>query len=217
MKIGYDAKRYFHNSSGLGNYSRDLVRILAENYPKNSYLLLAKKTSERCLKFLENPSISFQKITSGILGRQLKMGIDAQKENCDIFHGLSGELPLKWNKTPIKKIVTIHDVIFLKYPKFYSFFDKKIHTWKFQNACNQADIVIAISLQTKKDIIEYFKIPEEKIKVIYQTCHTAFKEKYSTIELQNIREQYQLPEKFLLNVGTIEERKNLFSVVKAIA
>jgi hypothetical protein len=53
------------------------------------------------------------------------MGKDAQKAGADIFHGLSGELPLKWDKTPIKKIVTIHDLIFVRYPQYYSFFDRK--------------------------------------------------------------------------------------------
>ena len=47
MKIAYDAKRFFHNLSGLGNYSRDLIRILAEHYPENEYILLSKNKSEK--------------------------------------------------------------------------------------------------------------------------------------------------------------------------
>lgn len=217
MKIGYDAKRFFHNASGLGNYSRDLVRILAERFPNNQYLLLAKNTSERAQNILELPNVCFKKISKGNFARQLKMGKDAQAENCDIFHGLSGELPLQWTSKPIKKVVTIHDVIFLKFPQFYSFFDRKIHTWKFKKACNQADLVIAISEQTKKDIIHYFKTPEEKIRVVYQTCHEAFKKVYSEDSKTKVQQKFNLPTHFILNVGTIEERKNLFPVVKAIA
>lgn len=216
MKIGYDAKRFFHNNSGLGNYSRDLVRILAEQFPDNQYVLLAKNTSEKTKKLLDCPNIFFRKISSGNFSRQLKMGVDAQAENCDVFHGLSGELPMKWASKPIKKIVTIHDVIFLKFPQFYSFFDRKIHTWKFKKACQQADVVIAISEQTKKDIIHYFKTPEEKIKVVYQTCHNAFKTSYPDEVRSSIQQKFQLPSSFILSVGTIEERKNLFSAVKAI-
>lgn len=216
MKIGYDAKRFFHNASGLGNYSRDLVRILSEKYSENQYLLFAKNTSERTKRLLDKPNILFKKISKGKFSRQLQMGKDAQVENCNIFHGLSGELPLKWGSAPIKKVVTIHDVIFLKYPQFYSFFDRKIHTWKFKKACNQADLVIAISEQTKKDIMHYFNTPEEKIRVVYQTCHDAFKKEYTAAELSEVAHKFALPEEFILNVGTIEERKNLFSVVKAI-
>ncbi|MDV2446171.1 glycosyl transferase family 1 [Elizabethkingia anophelis] len=216
MKIGYDAKRFFHNTSGLGNYSRDLVRTLAEYFPENEYLLFAKNTSERTKGLLERSNIIFRKISKGNLARQMKMGKDAQNEGCEIFHGLSGELPLKWNNKKIKKIVTIHDLIFLKYPQFYSFFDRKIHTWKFKKATKDSDLIIAISEQTKKDIMEYFKTPESKIKVIYQTCHEAFKQSFSEDEFTIVKAKFNLPERFILNVGTVEERKNLFSVVKAI-
>lgn len=216
MKIAFDAKRFFHNTSGLGNYSRDLVRILAEYFPENKYLLLNKNTSERGQSILDLPNVQFVETSKGKFSRQFKMGKDAQKENADIFHGLSGELPLKWDKTPIKKIVTIHDLIFMRYPQYYSFFDRKIHFWKFKKAAQTADKIIAISEQTKKDIIQFLKVPESKIEVIYQGCHHAFKENQSEEFIQKTKEKFKLPERFILNVGTIEERKNLLNVVKAL-
>ncbi|MGO4709764.1 glycosyltransferase family 4 protein [Chryseobacterium sp. 2TAF14] len=216
MKIAFDAKRFFHNTSGLGNYSRDLVRILSIYYPENQYLLLNKNKSERGSDILANPNVTFVETSKGTMSRQFKMGKDAQKENADIFHGLSGELPLKWDKKPIKKIVTIHDLIFVRYPQYYSFFDRKIHLWKFKKAANTADKIIAISEQTKRDIIQFLKVPESKIEVIYQGCHKAFKEEQSEEFIQKTKEKFNLPERFILNVGTIEERKNLVSIVKAI-
>jgi len=217
MRIGFDAKRLFHNNSGLGNYSRDLVRILSMFFPENEYYLFAKNKSNNVNKLLEKKNIFFKRIKKGVFSRQIKMGLNAQNENCDIFHGLSGELPIKWNKSvKTKKIVSIHDLIFLKYPRFYSFFDRKIYTWKAENAVKKADLVIAISEQTKRDIIEYFHIPEEKIHVVYQTCSDNFKKEYSEEQLFTTFEKFKLPERFILNVGTIEERKNLFSIVKAI-
>ena len=152
MKIAFDAKRFFHNTSGLGNYSRDLLRILAQYFPENEYLLLNKNKSDRGSDILENPHVQFLETSKGTMSRQLKMGKDAQKQNADIFHGLSGELPLKWNKKPIKKVVTIHDLIFVRYPQYYSFFDRKIHLWKFKKAAQTADKIIAISEQTKREI-----------------------------------------------------------------
>ncbi|MCX8532550.1 glycosyltransferase family 4 protein [Chryseobacterium luquanense] len=216
MKIAFDAKRFFHNTSGLGNYSRDLIRILSKYYPENQYLLLNKNKSERESDILESSNVIFLETSKGTMSRQFKMGKDAQKENADIFHGLSGELPLKWDKKPIKKIVTIHDLIFVRYPQYYSFFDRKIHFWKFKKAANAADKIIAISEQTKRDIIQYLKIPDSKIEVIYQGCHKAFKEQQTEEFSQKTKEKFNLPERFILNVGTIEERKNLFSIVKAI-
>ncbi|RXM38938.1 glycosyl transferase family 1 [Chryseobacterium sp. CH21] len=216
MKIAFDAKRFFHNTSGLGNYSRDLVRILSEYEPDNEYLLLNKNKSERGKDILERPNVHFIETSKGNLSRQLKMGKDAQKQGADIFHGLSGELPLKWDPKPIKKVVTIHDLIFVRYPQYYSFFDRKIHFWKFKKAADTADKIIAISQQTKRDIIQYLNVPETKIEVIYQGCHHAFKEQQSPELMQAVQEKFKLPERFILNVGTIEDRKNLLNVVKAI-
>lgn len=216
MKIAFDAKRFFHNTSGLGNYSRDLVRILSEYEPENEYLLLNKNKSERGKDILERPNVHFIETSKGNFSRQLKMGKDAQKQGADIFHGLSGELPLKWDPKPIKKVVTIHDLIFVRYPQYYSFFDRKIHFWKFKKAADMADKIIAISEQTKKDIIQYLKVPETKIEVIYQGCHHAFKEQQSPELMKAVKEKFKLPERFVLNVGTIEDRKNLLNVVKAI-
>ncbi|MFP3590702.1 glycosyltransferase family 4 protein [Chryseobacterium sp. SIMBA_038] len=216
MKIAFDAKRFFHNTSGLGNYSRDLVRILVKYFPENEYILLNKNKSERGSDILENANVQFVETSKGTVSRQFKMGKDAQKQNADIFHGLSGELPLQWDKKPIKKVVTIHDLIFVRYPQYYSFFDRKIHLWKFKKAAQTADKIIAISEQTKRDIIQYLKVPESKIEVIYQGCHHAFKENQSEEFIQETKEKFNLPERFILNVGTIEERKNLLNVVKAI-
>jgi len=216
MKIAFDAKRFFHNTSGLGNYSRDLVRILSTYYPENEYLLLNKNTSERGKEILDKPDVHFIETSKGNFSRQLKMGKDAQKQQADIFHGLSGELPLRWDKNPIKKVVTIHDLIFMRYPQYYSFFDKKIHLWKFKKSAESADKIIAISEQTKQDIITYLKVPESKIEVIYQGCHQAFKEQQSEDFIELTKQKYLLPKRFILNVGTIEERKNLLNIVKAV-
>jgi len=116
----------------------------------------------------------------------------------------------------LKSVVTIHDLIFMRYPNLYSYFDRKIHYYKFKYAANKADLVIAISEQTKKDIVTYLKINPNKIKVIYQGCAPVFKEEIPIEFIELTRKKYQLPSDFILNVGTIEKRKNVLSVIKAI-
>ena len=216
MKIAFDGKRFFQNASGLGNYSRDLIRILAHQFPDHQYLLLNKKETERGKEILKMPNVSFKKISSAKLARQIKMGKQPQDLGADFFHGLSGELPLNWNSKPIKKIVTIHDLFFVRYPQYYSWFDRRIHFWKFKKAAAQADHIIAISEQTKKDVIKFLKVAPDKITVVYQGCHQAFKIPAQKKFKEEIREKYQLPERFVLSVGTIEKRKNLLQVVQAV-
>ena len=216
MKIAFDAKRFFHNNSGLGNYSRDLVRILATYFPENSYLLLNKEQSDRGKEIVELPGVSFIETSGSFLSRQINMGKEAQDAGAELFHGLSGELPMKWNDRPIKKVVTIHDLIFMRYPKYYSWLDRKIYFWKFKKAAESADLIIAISEQTKRDIIHYLKISPDKITVVYQGCHAAFRNETDKSTEKKLRDAHQLPERFILSVGTIEPRKNLLNTVKSI-
>ena len=221
MKIGYDAKRAFHNTTGLGNYSRDLIRIMAGYYSDNQYILFNPKLSTKPLMELKDNMKMI--MPRGIMDKKFPFlwrskGImkDLKKEQLDIYHGLSGELPLGIEKSDIKSVVTIHDLIFLRYPHLYKMIDRKIYTRKFKKACEVSDKIIAISRQTKNDIIDFFGIDENKIEVIYQGCNQAFKTLYLDEQIEKIKKKYNLPGEFILNVGTIEERKNALTIVKAV-
>jgi glycosyltransferase involved in cell wall biosynthesis len=222
MILGFDAKRFFHNKTGLGNYSRDLIRILAQYYPENSYLLYNPKPKKIDRILIDGKIIiehlpetkKDRKLSS--LWRLFSVCSQIKKDKVEIYHGLSGEIPIGLNNSGVKTVVTIHDLIFMRYPNLYSYFDRKIHYYKFKYAANKADLVIAISEQTKTDIVTYLKINPDKIKVIYQGCATVFKEDIPSEFIELTREKYQLPPNFILNVGTIEKRKNVLSVIKAI-
>lgn len=220
MRIGFDAKRLFHNNTGLGNYSRDLIKLLISYYPENVYVLFNPKPNNHPRFALDqasyqeiNPS-GFWKNAKG-LWRSFGISQESAAENLDIYHGLSGEIPFSLAE-PIKKIVTIHDLIFLRYPELYTKVDVKIHEKKFKYACKKADIIIAISEQTKNDIVHFFGTNPEKIKVIYQGCSAIFKEIFSAEEKTGVLTKFELPQQFLLSVGTIEKRKNAIAIVKAI-
>jgi glycosyltransferase involved in cell wall biosynthesis len=222
MKIGYEAKRVFHNKTGLGNYSRDLIRILSTYFPEEIYFLFNPKKSNATLFEANNKNV-FEKLPSNSFYKKFKnlwrqKGIvnDLVQNGITIFHGLSGEIPVGLKKKNIKSIVTIHDLIFMRYPHLYSFFDRNVHFMKFKKAAQNADLVIAISEQTKRDIIDYLGIDSKKIKVIYQGCQSVFKQNYSELEFGEVTSKYHLPETFILNVGTIEERKNALLIVQAI-
>ena len=114
-------------------------------------------------------------------------------------------------------MVTIHDLIFLHYPKYYHWIDRKIYDFKFRRACSNADRVIAVSEFTKREIMKYYGTPEAKIDVVYQGCDPAFSAPIGNEELDEVARRYSLPQQFILYVGSIEERKNLMLVAKAIA
>ena len=217
MKIGFDAKRAFNNQSGLGNYSRDIIRAFTQKEEDAIFLFTAKKNDA----VFKNNKATIIQPPEGIdswfpaYWRSFSIMKEVRNLQLDIFHGLSNELPFTLGAN-VKKVVTIHDLIFKRYPQWYKAIDRKIYDWKFKAACQNADKIIAISEQTKADIIQFYGIAEDKITVVYQTCNDAFKTASTPEQIANVREKYQLPEEFLLNVGTIEPRKNALNIVKAL-
>lgn len=221
MHLGFDAKRLFNNFTGLGNYSRTLLRDLAETAPQHSFFLFSQKVSRNKETdfFLANPS--FQLVQPSWkdepLWRSIGIKKDIEHHKIDLYHGLSHELPLGMSKTGTPSIVTIHDLIFLHYPKQYGLFDRGIYSYKFRNACHEANIVVAISESTKQDIQHFFGTAEAKIRVIYQSCDARFLLKRSPAVLQEVQKRYSLPTDFSLYVGSIIERKNLLGIIEALA
>ena len=209
MKIGFDAKRAFLNASGLGNYSRNTLNALRKFFPENKYLLFTPKITD---KFFKNHS-EFQVFSPkssvtkkfNLLWRSLFLA--------PRLNGLSNELPKGIHRSKIPSVVTIHDLIFMRYPEFYNTIDRKIYSEKAKYACRAADKIIAISRQTKNDIETFLKISPEKIAVIYQPVSSAFYEKQKSGE---VREKYGLPENFILSVGTLEPRKNQLAILQAL-
>ncbi len=217
MKIGFDAKRAFHNRSGLGNYSRDLLRMLSVT-PENELHLFTPKVNSQVFEpqfgITHTPKEPIDQWLSAYW-RSFSIAKDIRTLKLDIFHGLSNELPFTLGKT-CKTVVTIHDLIFKRYPQWYKPFDRTMYDWKFKSACQNADKIIAISQQTKQDIVSFYGIAEHKIEVVYQSCNDSFKTKADEQTLRSVREKYKLPSRYILNVGTIEARKNAFDIVKAI-
>jgi glycosyltransferase involved in cell wall biosynthesis len=221
MKIGFDAKRAFFNISGLGNYSRNVLRALYLYFPENEYVLYTP-SGKGCLfkategKFIIKEPAGFIHRNFPGYWRSFSLAGQVKKDKPDIFHGLSHELPYNIHKSGIKTAVTVHDLIFLRFPHLYRYADRKIYQRKFRYACKIADLVIAVSKQTANDIKNFFGIDESRIKVIYQGCNPVFRKELNNAEKERIRKKYGFPESYVLYVGTIEERKNLLSLLKAM-
>jgi glycosyltransferase involved in cell wall biosynthesis len=220
MNIGFDAKRAYHNQTGLGHYSRVLVHSLAQYYPDHEYYLFNPKRS--ALFQFEEGNIH-ETLPQGFAAklfpsawRSSWVTKDLQKLGIDLYHGLSHEIPLGIQRTKIKSVVTIHDLIHERYPEQYNAIDVKIYNKKFSSACQRADRIIAISEQTKRDIIKFYRTGSEKITVCYQSCDPAFGEEFSAAQKRIVQLKYNLPAKFFLHVGSIIERKNLMNICKAI-
>jgi glycosyltransferase involved in cell wall biosynthesis len=233
MLIGFDAKRAFRNNTGLGNYSRGVIggvmsyelRVKSE---AGTVVLYTPSVKGRYEHFFENMPLrvvepkGVWKVMKSVW-RSVGVSRAVKKDGVELFHGLSHELPYGLPKG-VKKIVTMHDLIVFRFPEFFKPADRVIHRLKMRHACRVADVVVAISEQTKCDLMEFLEVPEEKIRVVYQSCDSAFwgvkgsEEGVKGSERTNVevREKYGLPERYILCVGTLEERKNQLRVIEAM-
>ena len=220
MKIGFDAKRAFNNAAGLGNFSRNTIRALSRQFPNDRYFLFHPGNKPPLFIPPENSIVikpdGFLWKSLKYVWRSIRVGRLAKDLKLDIYHGLSHELPVWIEKSQIRTVVTVHDLIFLRYPEYYPQIERKIYNQKFKHACRIATRIHAISEQTKQDLMTYFFVPEEKIKVIYQSINPVFFERVEEGQKQLLRKKYQLPQKFILSVGTIEPRKNLLGLMEGM-
>ena len=183
--IGYDAKRIVRNGTGLGSYGRTLINDLAPLMPDTNLRLYADWWRVK-----------------GVVK-------DLKADGVELYHGLSGELPSGLAAAGIPSVVTVHDLIFLRHPEFYPPIDVFFYKRKFYQTLREASRIIAISECTKRDILYYGDFPEDKIDLVYQSCSTRFSQSVSPSLIEEARRKYQLPQRYILNVGTVEVRKNI--------
>lgn len=221
MKIGFDAKRAFQNNTGLGNYSRTLISSLVKDFPGDEYYLFAPKQTVMYnvgalpeLKVVLPEKQLHRWFKSAWRSRFVVK--DLLRYQIDLYHGLSHELPFGIHKSGIRSVVTMHDLIFERYPEQYNRIDVLTYRKKARYACQQADMVVAISEQTKQDLMTYYHTPADKIAVVYQSCDPAFGITWTDDDIAGLGVKYQLPSQYFLYVGSLIERKNLLGIVTAM-
>lgn len=224
IHIGWDAKRAFQNTTGLGNYSRDTIRMMVECYPENNYTLYTPNQKRAInapfYQFTQKnnlPVITAKSNLQAPFWRTKGIGKDLTREGVQIFHGLSNEIPLGLKTRNIKTVVSIHDIIFKHFPKYYKSIDRGIYHQKIKYASKHADLILTMSQCTKEDLIKYYQVAEDKIKIQYQSVHPVFHNMSNEIAKESVKIKYQLPEKFCLMVSAFEDRKNHQLVLKALA
>ncbi len=228
MHIGFDAKRAFHNRTGLGNYSRWVLEELSRAYPDDRLSLYNPKPGTA---WSARPTEAAEHLPQGVwrsipsAWRRWGLSADLARDQIEIFHGLSNELPASI-KPGIATVVSIHDLIFERFPQWYKPADRLAYRFKFRAAARRADRIFALSEQTKNDLVEFYSIDPKRIELHYQSCHRDFQlsdDVRSFEQLENIRAEARqslselgLPAEYALYVGTVEARKNLLNLLKAL-
>jgi glycosyltransferase involved in cell wall biosynthesis len=219
MRITIDYTAAVRQRAGVGRYTRNLVSALAETDRENEYRLFTAGDRMPAGEWPANFSVRTTRaparlLTAGWHKLHLPVPVEQFAGSSDIFHSPDFTLP------PLRSargVVTIHDLSFLKLPEHADPGLREYLTARTPDAARRAARILADSENTRQDIIELLDVAPEKVSVVYAGVEPRFRPVRDPVQLQAVRDRYQLPELFVLFVGTIEPRKNLRRLIAAYA
>ncbi|MEM4723851.1 MAG: glycosyltransferase family 1 protein [Candidatus Hadarchaeum sp.] len=212
MHIAIDALGITQPGGGR-SATLNLLTALFEIDRDNTYLVFVDEREQA----FSAPNV--RQYVTGIQGRfaarlwaQLALPVILRRERVDLVHYIKN---LGAFFTPGATVVTVYDLSILICPDVYPWTDRLY--WRFIEplTLRQAQRIIAISEDTARDIVTYYRIPRERIQVIYPGCDPRFRP-LPAEEVVKVRRKYKLPDTFILHVGSISRKKNLLTLVRAI-
>jgi glycosyltransferase involved in cell wall biosynthesis len=223
-RIGFDAVRALRNSTGLGNYARRVLRGLlgAESrveghlYSPAPALPPYAGLAEELGATLQLPRAGWRAPGMGKLWRSFRLGRRAAADGVELYHGLSHEIPRDLPRS-VASVVSFLDLLWERYPRLFPVADRRSYQWRYRWSAAHASAIVAVSGQTRADLLEYYGIEPGRIVVIPPPADSRFGVPATAAARQAVLERYGLPERFLLSVGTLEPRKNQRTAIAALA
>ena len=200
MKIAIDIQTTLGQKTGFGFYVKNLTENLKKIDPENEYVLISPESQ----KDFSTPQ--------RFIWDQFRYPKIAKRQKVDILHQPCFSAPITYKG---KIVVTVHDLISMHFPKNLPFASRMFYSRWMPFSYRKADKIIAISEDTKKDIMARLNISEDKIRVIHSAVSDNFKPIRDEKILKDVKLKYHTGDKFILDVGTLEPRKNLPFLVKA--
>ena len=213
--IGFDARNI--RDSGIGTYARNLVRALARIDPENRYLLFARPQDRDAFNDLPQ---TFSEVFEGTpvysVRELVALSWRLMRRRVDLYHSTHYVTPAVL-QSPL--VVTVHDIQHLFYPDFLpSRFSFLYAQRMIRRTLARADRIIAVTQNTRVDLIQQFEVDGRKVQVVYNGVDDAFRKKLSPEELERWRRDLGLPGPYVLFVGNPNHpRKNLDTMVQAYA
>lgn len=221
MKIGINALFFQYPATGSGQYMLHLLQALSEVDKKNEYVLLGPQPigndRETAFPYQVRPVpglVASNDNIEKLVWEQITGPAAARKAGVDIFHVPYFAPPLL-PRTPT--VVTIHDVIPMRLPAYQPDARVKAYMSLVSRASHRATMIITVSQHAKRDIVEVLKLPEERIRVIYEAAGDEYKPVTDPQILAAARKRYGLNEQYVFYLGGLDQRKNVSQLVRAFA
>jgi glycosyltransferase involved in cell wall biosynthesis len=211
MRIGIDARLVHYSRAGIGQYITGLVRGLSECDEDNEFVLLQSRKDDSVLAEGHNFVRKSLWTPSHHRLEQLVLPFEISPLRLDILHSPDFIPPFRRD---YKSVITVHDLAFLLYPHFLTEESARYYG-QIDQAVRHADHIVADSVSTKRDIVNFLGVPEAKISVIYAAANAIYRPVEDQRLLMEARARYQLDKPYALFVSTIEPRKNLPTLLRA--
>ncbi|MEK7651869.1 MAG: glycosyltransferase family 1 protein [Patescibacteria group bacterium] len=215
MKIGIEAERAnIDNPTGVEHYAQQLILAISKQDLENEYVLYLRTKPSKWMEQLPK-NFKIKVMPFPMFWTQLRISWEMFVHPVDVLFIMASALPLVH---PKNSVVTIHDLAWEFYPETFKRFMRLYLRFSTWFACKFASSIIAVSEQTKKDIVKTYKIPAQKISVIYHgfDLSTEMPAKASEEKLLEEQEKVRtLPEKYILYISTLQPRKNVSGLIDA--
>jgi glycosyltransferase involved in cell wall biosynthesis len=222
MKIGIDISRTIEEPTGVGYYAKNLVHALSKVDSVNEYLLYGifyecypKEWKKAPIPNSPNFKLHQKHSLSWFIRKRWKNGRRYKEKllgEIDILHSTAFTMPPIYGP---KIVVTIHDLSCFVYPQYHTEANYQFVTRNVHQAARRASFIIADSENTKREIMRFLHVPEEKIGVIYLAAEERYNEKRSLEFITQVKKKYHIQKPYFLTVGSLEPRKNLATALMA--
>ncbi|MEO1286282.1 MAG: glycosyltransferase family 1 protein [Chloroflexota bacterium] len=206
--IGIDARLTYYRDGGISTYIQEMVNALADLDNRNNYTIFRSRKDTRQIveQFQHLPlwTPSHHKI------ERLALSAELAWRGLDIFHSPDFIPPYRGAK---KHVITVHDLTFLHYPQYLTADSRAYYNKQIANACRHADHILAVSEATKADLVSMLNVLDTKITVQPHGVNKRYRP-LAQEKISSVLKAYNLPDSYILHVGTWEPRKNIIGLLR---
>ena len=215
MRIAFDGTALRPGRTGVGYYTEHLLHHLAQVAANDELIVLSNRAIDTTSPLPVRVRIAAPPRRVPRLVWMQTLAVTALREvEADVVHFTNGMLPLM---SPVPTVVTIHDMSLRLYPRYHPLRRVILNRPLVDLAARRADMIITPSESAKRDIIRIYNMDPSRVRVVYEAAAPSFARVTDTAELERVRRRYNLGERIILYVGTIEPRKNLPTLIDAFA
>jgi glycosyltransferase involved in cell wall biosynthesis len=212
MRVGIDARLVYYSQAGIGQYILHLVEGLAKIDPENEYVLLQSRKDDTTI--LEQPNFRRVSLWTPSHHRleRYSLNVELMRLGLDVLHSPDFIPP---HRPSCKSVITVHDLAFLLYPHFLTKESARYYGY-IDEAVRWTDHIIAVSESTKRDTVQHLGVPDDKITVVHEAASPIFRPVAEDEARQQVRNRHGVDGPFILFVSTIEPRKNVPTLLRAL-